>query len=41
MKKILVKNGRVWDGENFFFADVLIEEMLSKYGDKPMEERSL
>ena len=26
MKKILIKNGRVWDGEKFFDADVLIEE---------------
>lgn len=26
MAKILVKNGRVWDGSRFFFADVLTEE---------------
>lgn len=26
MAKILIKNGRVWDGEKFFFADVLTEE---------------
>ncbi len=26
MAKILIKNGRVWDGEKFFFADVLIED---------------
>jgi dihydroorotase-like cyclic amidohydrolase len=23
MAKILIKNGRVWDGERFFYADVL------------------
>ena len=23
--KILIKNGRVWDGETFFYADVLTE----------------
>ncbi len=23
MAKILLKNGRVWDGEKFYFADVL------------------
>lgn len=25
MAKILIKNGRVWDGEHFFFADVLTD----------------
>ena len=25
MAKILIKNGRVWDGENFVFADVLAD----------------
>ncbi len=25
MAKILIKNGRIWDGEKFFFADVLTE----------------
>ncbi len=25
MAKICIKNGRVWDGENFFFADVLTD----------------
>ena len=25
MGKILIKNGRVWDGEKFFFADVLTD----------------
>ena len=28
MAKILIKNGRVWDGENFYYADVLT------YGEK-------
>ncbi len=26
MARILIKNGRVWDGEKFFFADVLTED---------------
>ena len=26
MVKILIKNGRVWDGEKFFYADVLTED---------------
>ncbi len=26
MKSILIKNGRIWDGETFFFGDVLVEE---------------
>ena len=25
MAKILIKNGRIWDGERFFFADILTE----------------
>lgn len=25
MSKILIKNGKVWDGEKFYFADVLTE----------------
>ena len=25
MGKILIQNGRIWDGEQFFFADVLTE----------------
>ena len=28
MARILVKNGRVWDGERFFFADVLTNDKL-------------
>ena len=28
MARILVKNGRVWDGESFFFADVLTNDKL-------------
>ncbi|MBE6727877.1 MAG: hypothetical protein E7562_04425 [Ruminococcaceae bacterium] len=28
MAKILIKNGRVWDGESFFFADVLTNDRL-------------
>ena len=31
MSKILIKNGRVWDGDRFYFADVLTEdEKISK-----------
>ena len=31
MARILIKNGRVWDGEKFFFADVLTDnELVSK-----------
>lgn len=26
MAKILIKNSRVWDGERFYFADVLTED---------------
>ena len=28
MSKILIKNGRVWDGEKFFFSDVLSERSI-------------
>ena len=28
MARILIKNGRVWDGEKFFFADVLTDGVL-------------
>jgi len=36
--KILIKNGRVWDGEKFYFADVLTEnEKISKIADKICE----
>ena len=28
MAKILIKNGRVWDGEKFFFSDVLTEHSI-------------
>ncbi len=28
MAKILIKNGRVWDGEKFFFADILTNDNL-------------
>ena len=35
MSKILIKNGRVWDGEKFCFADVLTEnEKIIKIADK-------
>jgi len=35
MSKILIKNGKVWDGERFYFADVLTEnEKISKIADK-------
>ena len=34
MSKILIKNGKVWDGERFCFADVLTEnEKISKIAD--------
>ena len=34
MSKILIKNGKVWDGEKFYFADVLTEnEKISKIAD--------
>lgn len=41
MASILIKNGRIWDGKKFFFADVLtdgkriskIEERISDYAD--------
>ena len=26
MSRLLIKNGRIWDGEKFFFADVLTED---------------
>jgi dihydroorotase-like cyclic amidohydrolase len=26
MAKILIKNGRIWDGEKFFYADVLTSD---------------
>ena len=28
MARILVRGGRVWDGEKFFFADVLTNDKL-------------
>ena len=35
MSKILIKNGKVWDGERFYFADVLTDnEKISRIGDK-------
>lgn len=35
MSKILIKNGKVWDGEKFYFADVLTDdEKISKIADK-------
>ena len=35
MSKILIKNGKVWDGEKFFFSDVLTDnEKISKIADK-------
>ena len=34
MPKILIKNGRVWDGEKFYFADVLADNgKISKIGE--------
>ena len=39
MAKVIIKNGRVWDGEKFYFADVLIEnEKISKIADKVSED---
>lgn len=33
MARILIKNGRIWDGEKFLFADVLTEDnLISKIG---------
>ena len=26
MSKILIKNGKIWDGERFFFADLFVEQ---------------
>jgi len=35
MSKILIKNGKIWDGERFYFADVLTDnEKISKIADK-------
>ncbi len=34
MGKILIKNGRVWDGERFFFADLLTDgRLIAKIGE--------
>lgn len=34
MAKILIKNGRVWDGEKFFFADILTDgKFIAKIGE--------
>lgn len=34
MSKILIKNGKIWDGEKFYFSDILIEnETISKIAD--------
>ena len=30
MQKILIKNGKVWDGQQFIYADVLTEKMQIK-----------
>ena len=38
MPKILIKNGKVWDGERFYFADILTEnEKIAKIVDKIYE----
>lgn len=38
MPKILIKNGKVWDGEKFYFADILTDnERISKIADKIYE----
>ena len=38
MPKILIKNGKVWDGERFYFADILTEnEKIAKIADKIYE----
>ena len=34
MGNILIKNGRVWDGNRFFYADVLAQEgVISRIGE--------
>lgn len=40
MGKILIKNGRVWDGNRFFYADVLAQEgVISRIGENIEEEK--
>ena len=48
MAKILIKNGRIWDGERFFLADILtdgdkiskIEPSISEKADFVMTRRA-
>ncbi len=40
MAKILIKNGRVWDGERFIFADVLTDGKLISKIDKKISENA-
>lgn len=36
---ILIKNGRIWDGERFFFGDILVQDgRIAKIADKITEE---
>lgn len=39
MAKILIKNGKIWDGESFYFADILTDnEKICKIADKINDE---
>lgn len=38
MARILIKNGKVWDGEKFFFADVLTEDKVVAKIEKNISE---
>ena len=38
MARILIKNGRVWDGETFFFADVLTDDKVISKIDKNISD---
>lgn len=38
MAKVLIKNGKVWDGENFSYNDVLIDGEYVKKVDKKIED---
>lgn len=40
MAKILIKNGRVWDGEKFFFADVLTKDGKIAKVEKEISEQA-
>ena len=40
MARILIKNGRVWDGEKFFFADVLPDGKVIAKIDKNISDHA-